>query len=304
MSKDLETIKDYYKYTITGKNYGFDINNYQDGQSHFNINTRKHCHFSTPYNRRDFFKICLIIGQGKFKYGKHTLVIDKPTLFLPCPTIPYEWESCSENQEGYFCLFNKEFFHSDASLELFKKTSLFKEWSKPFIFLADAEVESLNNYFMQMYEMAQSSYPLKYEIIRNLVAIVLHKALQLKAEDIHIQEQSPADRLYRLFDNALDNQFPLDSPAYPLLLKTPKDFAQLLNVHVNHLNAIVKKNTGNTTTQVIKNRVFEEAKNLLKHTTWDIAEIGYTLGFDHPTHFNNFFKKYASITPLQFKNTL
>jgi len=49
--------------------------------------------------------------------------------------------------------------------------------------------------------------------------------------------------------------------------------------------------------------MFEESKNLLKYTNWDIAEIGYTLGFEQPSHFNNFFKKHAQTSPLKFKNS-
>ncbi|EHO04937.1 helix-turn-helix domain-containing protein [Myroides odoratimimus] len=304
MSKDLETISDYYKDGVTNQYYALDTAEYQCGKSHFNINMRKYCNFKTPYNRRDYYKVCLIIGAGEFKYGEHHLVIDRPALFLPCPTTPYEWECLSNRQEGYFCLFNQEFLIEHSTIEFFKKTSLFKEWSKPFIFLDEEQLELASTYFKQMYAMAQSDYPLKFEIIRNLLALLLHQALQLKVEDLKLDETPNSTRLYRLFDELLNKQFPLDSPAYPLNLKTASDYATALNVHVNHLNASIKSVTSKTTTQLIKERLFEEAKNLLKNTSWDIAEVGYTLGFDQPSHFNNFFKKNAGVTPLKYKNPI
>lgn len=52
---------------------------------------------------------------------------------------------------------------------------------------------------------------------------------------------------------------------------------------------------------LIKNRIFKESKKLLRYTDWDIAQVGYTLGFEEPTHFNNFFKKYANTSPSKFK---
>lgn len=303
MSKHLETIGDHYREN-TISHYAFDASDYQYGKSHFNINIRKYCNFNTPYNRRDYYKVCLIIGEGVFKYGEHTLILDRPALFLPCPTIPYEWECLSNQQEGFFCLFNQEFLVEHSTIEFFKKTSLFKEWSKPFIFLDEEQLELASTYFKQMYAMAQSDYPLKFEIIRNLLALLLHQALQLKVEDLKLDETPNSTRLYRLFDELLNKQFPLDSPAYPLNLKTASDYATALNVHVNHLNASIKSVTSKTTTQLIKERLFEEAKNLLKNTSWDIAEVGYTLGFDQPSHFNNFFKKNAGVTPLKYKNPI
>ncbi|MDR0228326.1 MAG: helix-turn-helix domain-containing protein [Flavobacteriaceae bacterium] len=304
MSKDLETISDYYKTLAINEHYAFDISEYECGKSHFNINARKYCNFKTPYNRRDYYKVCLIIGTGVFKYGEHQLTVDRPALFLPCPTIPYQWECLSDQQAGYFCLFNQEFFVEHSTIDFFKKTSLFKEWSKPFIFLNEEQLKLATLHFKQMYEMAQSDYPFKFEIIRNLLALLLHQALQLKVEDIKIEESISSTRLYRQFDDLLNKQFPLDSPAYPLSLRTASDYAKALNVHINHLNASIKSTTGKTTTQILKNRLFEEAKNLLKNTSWDIAEVGYTLGFEQPSHFNNFFKKHANQTPLKFKKAI
>jgi AraC family transcriptional activator of pobA len=44
-----------------------------------------------------------------------------------------------------------------------------------------------------------------------------------------------------------------------------------------------------------------EAKALLKHTDWNIADIAYALGFEEPAHFNNFFKKQALASPKSFR---
>ena len=36
--------------------------------------------------------------------------------------------------------------------------------------------------------------------------------------------------------------------------------------------------------------MIHEAKVLLQHTNWSVAEIADALGFEYPTYFNNFFK--------------
>ena len=79
--------------------------------------------------------------------------------------------------------------------------------------------------------------------------------------------------------------------------KTAQEFANRLSVHVNHLNRSVKEITGKPTSAHIAERIITEAKALLIHTDWTIAEIGYALGFEYPAYFNNYFKRLTGIVP-------
>jgi len=300
MSASLETLHDYYQTISPEQAQQMNVSDFETKKSHFNIASRKFCEARNPYNRRDYYKISFILGKGTFDYNNHKVEINQPTLFLPSPNIPYSWTCESDVQEGYFCLFNTVFFGAQE-FSLFQKTSLFKEWGSPFIFLTDEQAAILSIYFEQMAKLNHSDYPLRCSSIRNHLAAILHFALECQTDE-SIQKQLPANvRLYKQFDELLNRQFPLDSPAYPLVLKTAADFANELNVHVNHLNSSIKAVTQHTTTTLIKGRVFEESKKLLRYTDWDIAQVGYTLGFEEPTHFNNFFKKYANTSPLKFK---
>ncbi|RYY07487.1 MAG: AraC family transcriptional regulator, partial [Cytophagaceae bacterium] len=74
-----------------------------------------------------------------------------------------------------------------------------------------------------------------------------------------------------------------------------------LAVHVNHLNRVLKDTTGHTTTALISGRVAQEAKILLKQTSWTISEIADSLGFADAAHFCNFFKRQAGLTPGEFR---
>ena len=53
--------------------------------------------------------------------------------------------------------------------------------------------------------------------------------------------------------------------------------------------------------ELIAERLTQEAIALLKHTTWNVSEIAYSLGFEEPTHFNNFFKKRTRQTPTTYR---
>lgn len=300
MSHELETLVDFYR-DRSFIPFPISTQNIENGQSHFNINTRKHCSFAAPYNRRDFYKITLIKGVGEVFYAGNTLLIDRPALLLPCPDVPYTWTSISDEQDGYYCLFNAAFFNDHHSFDVFKKSALFKPLTHPVVFLDSATLHLIESYFEQMLQMAHSEYLYKYDVIRNLLCLIMHQLICGSPIQMDLQNQSAPSRLLHLFEDLLDQQFPLDSPAYPLRMKTPADFAAALNVHVNHLNFTIKTATGKTTFTILKNRIIEEAKTLLINTPWDVSQVGYTLGYEHPSHFNSFFKKSVGITPLQFK---
>ncbi|WP_336734586.1 helix-turn-helix domain-containing protein, partial [Chryseobacterium sp. VD8] len=104
------------------------------------------------------------------------------------------------------------------------------------------------------------------------------------------------------FVELLERQFPIESSDQRLQLKTAKDYADRLGVHVNYLNKKLKESTGKTTTEIIAERVIQEAKILLKQTKWNVSEISYALGFEEIAHFSNFFKKKTSLAPLEFRS--
>ncbi len=106
------------------------------------------------------------------------------------------------------------------------------------------------------------------------------------------------------FLNYWSASFLSNLPRSVFTMRSAKDFANQLAVHVNHLNRAIRTTTGKTTTEHILDRLANEAKALLKHTNWNVAEIGYSLGFEEPSHFNNFFKKHTSLTPTAFQGCL
>lgn len=75
-----------------------------------------------------------------------------------------------------------------------------------------------------------------------------------------------------------------ESQESPLKLRHAHDFASSLSIHVNYLNRSVKEVTGKPTSAHISDRITTEARALLKHTNWSIAEIAYSLGFEYPIY--------------------
>src|SRR5690606_11716618 len=107
-----------------------------------------------------------------------------------------------------------------------------------------------------------------------------------------------------LFIELLERQFPIENTTQVLQLRTARDFADTLKIHVNYLNKVLKDTTGKTTTEIIASRVNQEAKILLRQTTWNISEIAYCLGFEEVAHFSNFFKRHTKVSPAAFREII
>ena len=117
-------------------------------------------------------------------------------------------------------------------------------------------------------------------------------------------EQLPinaSQRIYWLFLELLERQFPIDENHTEIKLRAASDFADQLNIHVNHLNRSVKESSSKTTSNLISERLLQEAKIMLKQSKWNVSEIAFSLGFTEVTHFNNFFKKHTEMSPSKFR---
>ena len=114
------------------------------------------------------------------------------------------------------------------------------------------------------------------------------------------QIRRASTRISSAFLELLEQQFPVDSQ-HPIRLRYASQFADHLSIHVNHLNRAVKQNLNKTTTQVISERILQEAKILLREHDLSVTDIAYALGFTEVTHFNNFFKKHTQVSPTKFR---
>lgn len=262
------------------------------------------CNLSA-YNRRDYYKITLIAeGRSELLYANRGIDIDKPALVFTTPMIPYSWESNSEDALGYFCLFANAFLHAGGRGESFQESSLYRVGSDPVYFLDGDQVRYLESIFSRMRKEADSDYLYKHDIIRNQLNLIIHEAIKMQPSLAYFNPPNAATRIAKLFLDLLERQFPVDSPHHTLLLRKAGDYAGRLSVHVNHLNAAVHEITGRSTTAHIHERVLGEARSLLAHTDWSVADIAFALGFEYASYFNNFFKKHSGVTPLVFRKIL
>ncbi|HVG16149.1 MAG TPA: helix-turn-helix transcriptional regulator [Chitinophagaceae bacterium] len=101
--------------------------------------------------------------------------------------------------------------------------------------------------------------------------------------------------MLRSFQHLIDRHF--------RTIKLPKEYADLLYITPNHLNALCQDLMGKTAGDLIRDRVLLEAKRLLTNAGMTVTEIAYDLNFEDNSYFNRFFKKNEGVTPDDFRKT-
>ncbi len=243
------------------------------------------------HGRRDFYKMGLITGEMTLGYGEQAEQLYGTVLFFVNPRAPRTPLRRSRETTGYACIFTEAFMPA-----IVKKSPLFNAAQNPLIRLNMEQAAFMTGIFQKMLAVRDADYAYKSELIKSCVELIIHEALLVQPPD-EPAYQNGATRMSHLFLDLLERQFPIEHTAEPLKLRTAQDYAAKLAVHVNYLNRVVKEVTGKPTSLHIAERIASEAKALLQHTDWSVADIAYALGFAYPTYFNNFFKRVTGLTP-------
>jgi AraC family transcriptional activator of pobA len=253
-----------------------------------------------PYSRRDYYKIWITIGKGSISYATQTVEINRPALIFSNPLVPYAYTN-TESRGGYMCIFTDDYIKAHGRPESLQESPLFRIGSKAVFFLDDHQLSFASGLFDKIIVELESEYAYKHDLVRNYINLLIHEGLKMEPALSAYRYHNAAERIAGLFLELLERQFPIDSPQHALRLKKASDYARSLSVHVNHLNHAVRGVTGKSTTTHISERIIAEAHALLRHTDLSIADIAYSLGFDYPNYFNNFFKKSTGRTPLSIR---
>ena len=250
---------------------------------------------------RAFYKISFLTSSSVAEYPDRTVEISHPTLIFSTPKSPFYWLPMGR-QTGQFCVFTAEFLHPTRSGVILDELPIFKSPEHPVYALSDADIARVKNIFENMEAEINSNYAYKYDLLRAYALELIHIGQKLQSSTMLHPNHSASARTTSLFIELLERQFPLESPQQKLTIRTAKQYADQLAVHINHLNKVLKETTGLTTTELIAGRILQEAKALLRHTDWSIAEIADSLGFSDFAHFAKFFKNETSFSPGAFRS--
>jgi AraC family transcriptional regulator, transcriptional activator of pobA len=274
----------------------FDIRKFEDNMK--TVNARQ------PPFRHEFYAIALRHeGSNREVMGKFL----SSNLFLNSPYQIVTWDILP-NWKGYYLIFDREFIGMNPAWQNFIVDYPFFRLDRTIpLDLPEKSAVFADEIFENIFDEYHSDNADKLQFIQTYTQLLLNLTKrhfsQIKLDETNLQENRTADillvsRFQSLLEITFTDEF-ADSE-----IRQPAFYADKLNVHPNHLNAMIKRITGNTAIQMIQNQVLTHAKSLLLQTDLSAKEIAYRLQFSEPTHFNAFFKKFTNQTPSQFRKNV
>lgn len=251
-------------------------------------------------HKHTFYHLVLFTeGSGNHSIDFQNFEVQPYQIYFMIPGQVHSWQFTSK-ADGYIINFSPSFFQSfllrsdylenfnffsddvkDAVINIPKQeqskiVSLFEELL--------AEINNTNNIIF------------KFDAIRILLLQVFIHIARISDTKPSLQTNSYNHILLKSFKQLIEKNYKT--------LKLPKEYAPLLYITSNHLNAVSKDILGIPAGEFIRNRIALEAKRLLINFELSISEIAYQLNFKDNSYFTKFFKKQTGSTPEEFRKKL
>jgi len=248
-----------------------------------------------PY-RQGFYQIGLVNNYGSTEFNLNTdkLNLKGNPLFFVIPGQVFSWVR-DKSMTGFFIMFRKEFLGKSFP-NLTNDFPFLKITENNSLVLTEEEYKSLLYDMKRMDSVSKSPHPYQERMLEGMLGSLLYFCRA-------IFERSKTTENHLSRSQIITNRFELLVDKMYVDTKNVSDYARELNITPNYLTTTVKKLTGKSAKDIINERLLVESKSLLKYSGLDIAEIGYRLNFQEPTHFTRFFRKQSGTTPNQFRKT-
>jgi len=249
--------------------------------------------------RKPFYKIALVSGNAIYQSKSAKIPISGYNIIFSDPLSRFSFTTNDGQFEGKYCVCSETFLRgtsqfSLATLPIFQSRDLYVKQ------VSEARYNDLLILFEQIQNEHCSAYPYREQLIRNRILDVIHYVQKLDDKFYKVKitgEESLEERFMKMLDNAFFN---LNKDKI-LESKSPTYYAGLLNTTVDNLSKVLKASRGKTTQAIIQERIIEEANVLLRHTSLSVKEIAWCMHFLETSHFQNFYKRLAGCTPVEYR---
>jgi AraC family transcriptional activator of pobA len=256
------------------------------------VDTHRDIHFP---HRHDFYQIVLFTRGG----GQHTIdfqqyEVQPHQVYYMAPGQMHQWDFDAFT-EGYLVNFNESFFTSICHNPHFvREFPLFNSISGVSASTLDmaccGEVEQT---FAQMLDEFENGEEYTMDILRGMLMVVLVKLSRVAPNAFKEGATKHNVVLMRQFEKLIELHFREK--------RLPKDYAALMFITPNHLNALSNNVMGKSAGELIRERILLESKRLLANSDLLVGQIAEHLNFEDNAYFTRFFKKYMGTTPEGFR---
>lgn len=205
---------------------------------------------------------------------------------------------------GVLIHFNETFLiRKDHETDFFLKQDLFNDpYRQPYCHIGKDMGPLLDEYIIQIKrELRNKDQFGNEELLRNYLRSFLIQVQRRKNEsgkDPHPAAFLPGEKRAQLarFINLIEENY---HKGY-----TVAEYAGLLPVSPRTLSDITGQLLNKTPSQMVQERIILEAQRLLLHSNLNVNQVGHRLGFDDPSYFVKYFKKYTNVSPSEFRKSV
>ena len=245
----------------------------------------------------DEAEIDLAYGCGKYDYKKGTVIC----------VAPGQIGGKEDNGErvmltGWALLFHPDLLHGTSLEKAIKNYSFFDYRVNEALHMTDEEHGILTSLMRQIRdELRKRHDELQDSIIVGYIKLVLNFCQRFYNRQFITRKLDNSDMLMK-FDRLLHDYFD-GNMQLTLGLPTVQYCADKLCMSSNYFGDLVKRMTGDTASNYIRQYIIQRAKNELA-TGESIARVAYGLGFEYPQHLSRMFKKLTGMTPSDYYESL
>lgn len=250
----------------------------------------------------DLYVVSLKRGCDKLIYGQQPYDFDEGLMAFMSPgqILRGEENGVPSQLDGWMLFIHPDFLWHTALSRKMKQYDFFGYSAHEALFLSDKEETIING----IIDTIRGEYQANMDKFSQDVIVahleVLFTYAQRFYERQFITRKITNSKLLERVDDMLTAYFRGDD----LLAKglpTVQHIAQTLHVSTKYLSSLLKQLTGQTTQQLIHEKLIERAKERLSTTELSVSEIAYELGFEHPQSFSKLFKARTAQSPLAFR---
>ena len=237
--------------------------------------------------------IDLAYGCGKYDYKKGTVIC----------VAPGQIGGKEDNGEevmltGWALLFHPDLLHGTYLQKEIKNYSFFDYRVNEALHMTDEEHDMLVSLMRQIRDELKNRHDeLQDAIIVGYIGLVLNFCQRFYNRQFLTRKLENSDILMK-FDSLLQDYYGTNRQLIDGL-PTVQSCADQFCMSANYFGDLIKKTTGDTAGNYIRQYVIQRAQNALAAGA-SIAQVAGELGFEYPQHLSRMFKKQTGITPTEY----
>lgn len=219
------------------------------------------------------------------------------TMFFISPGQIHYFET-GRQVEGVVIHFNESFLSDEGSSEnVFLKYNVFNAFdASPYYLIRRENAGKLALLVNEMEEETRNEGLFAHsDLLKYLIKMLLIYVQRTgeRGHGLPLCINNAANRTFVRFRQSLEHHY--------RSMHTVKEYAAHLNVSTKTLTNCVYESSHSTPLALINDRIVLEAKRQLLHSSLKVKEIAFQLGFEDPSYFIKFFKRYVGCLPAEFR---